>query len=319
MLKLGVGGGDAGPVERTLRLKKPHVWIRSPKSRQLDGDMGDRNGGSPAAGGTATCPAIAAATACWIWSWIAASSIFPEKRKNKCVAWSWRRRRQQRKRRRWTTVAGVELYNNTANCRISEQSVRKRGVWRNCGWSDLNNNTAKKRRQKKQQLKKSVEFSKNCSKMRSTAKLWLEWSQQQHSDATRTAKKKQQKKQRERASNRLEMFLISICVWLNTAACERLYETGGITNEGGEKTILQSNNMVALRVSLLYLGMVWYDNIKDDIRDDIYQRLIKYVHIPTGTWIPKSYDSNEGGIFFFIVLTPILGPFSIRQVFSRKR
>jgi hypothetical protein len=42
--------------------------------------------------------------------------------------------------------------------------------------------------------------------------------------------------------------------------------------EGGEKTILQSNNMVALRVSLLYLGMVWYDNIKDDIRDDIYQR-----------------------------------------------
>ena len=51
--------------------------------------------------------------------------------------------------------------------------------------------------------------------------------------------------------------------------------------EGGEKTILQSNNMVALRVSLLYLGMVWYDNIKDDIRDDIYQRSIKYVHIPT--------------------------------------
>jgi hypothetical protein len=39
--------------------------------------------------------------------------------------------------------------------------------------------------------------------------------------------------------------------------------------------------MVALRVSLLYLGMVWYDNIKDDIRDDIYQRSIKYVHIPT--------------------------------------
>jgi hypothetical protein len=68
---------------------------------------------------------------------------------------------------------------------------------------------------------------------------------------------------------------------MNTAACERLYETGGITNEGGEKTILQSNNMVALRVSLLYLGMVWYDNIKDDIRDDIYQRSIKYVHIPT--------------------------------------
>jgi hypothetical protein len=51
--------------------------------------------------------------------------------------------------------------------------------------------------------------------------------------------------------------------------------------EGGEKTILQSNNMVALRVSLLYLGMVWYDNIKDDIRDDIYQRSTKYVHIPT--------------------------------------
>ena len=24
-----------------------------------------------------------------------------------------------------------------------------------------------------------------------------------------------------------------------------------------------------------------YDNIKDDIRDDIYQRSIKYVHIPT--------------------------------------
>ena len=61
--------------------------------------------------------------------------------------------------------------------------------------------------------------------------------------------------------------------------CERLYETGGITNEGGEKTILQSNNMVALRVSLLYLGMVWYDNIKDDIRDDIYQRSIKYVQL----------------------------------------
>jgi hypothetical protein len=39
--------------------------------------------------------------------------------------------------------------------------------------------------------------------------------------------------------------------------------------------------MVALRVSLLYLGMVWYDNIKDDIRDDIYQRSTKYVHIPT--------------------------------------
>ena len=51
--------------------------------------------------------------------------------------------------------------------------------------------------------------------------------------------------------------------------------------EEGEKTILQSNNMVALRVSLLYLGMVWYDNIKDDIRDDIYQRSTKYVHIPT--------------------------------------
>ena len=48
--------------------------------------------------------------------------------------------------------------------------------------------------------------------------------------------------------------------------------------EGGEKTILQSNNMVALRVSLLYLGIVWYDNIKDDIRDDIYQRSTKYVH-----------------------------------------
>ncbi len=126
-------------------------------------------------------------------------------------------------------------------------------------------------------------FRKICSKTRSTAKLWLEWSQQQNSDATRMAKKRRQKKQqRERASNRLEIFLISICVWLNTAACERLYETGGITNEGGEKTILQSNNMVALRVSLLYLGMVWYYNIEDDIRDDIYQRSIKYVHIPTG-------------------------------------
>jgi hypothetical protein len=43
--------------------------------------------------------------------------------------------------------------------------------------------------------------------------------------------------------------------------------------------------MVALRVSLLYLGMVWYDNIKDDIRDDIYQRSIKYVHIPTVIYI----------------------------------
>jgi hypothetical protein len=45
----------------------------------------------------------------------------------------------------------------------------------NCGWSGLNNNTAKKRRQKKQQRETIVEFSKkNCSKMRSTAKLWLE-------------------------------------------------------------------------------------------------------------------------------------------------
>ena len=45
--------------------------------------------------------------------------------------------------------------------------------------------------------------------------------------------------------------------------------------------------MVALRVSLLYLGMVWYDNIKDDIRDDIYQRSIKYVHIPTGLYFKE--------------------------------
>ena len=54
------------------------------------------------------------------------------------------------------------------------------------------------------------------------------------------------------------MFLVSICVWLNTAACKRLYETGGITNEGGEKTILQSNNMVALRVVFIIsrYGMV---------------------------------------------------------------
>ncbi len=60
--------------------------------------------------------------------------------------------------------------------------------------------------------------------------------------------------------------------------------------EGGEKTILQSNNMVALRVSLLYLGMVWYDTIKDDIRDDIYQRSIKYVHIPTDQAFSSLYD-----------------------------
>jgi hypothetical protein len=76
-----------------------------------------------------------------------------------------------------------------------------------------------------------------------------------------TAKKRRPKKQqRERASNRLEMFLVSICVWLNTAACKRLYETGGITNEGGEKTILQSNNMVALRVIYFHLdaSQVWY-------------------------------------------------------------
>ena len=61
-------------------------------------------------------------------------------------------------------MAGVELYNNTANCRISEQSVRKRGVRRNCGWSDLNNNTAKKRRQKKQQRERIFEFSKKLFK-----------------------------------------------------------------------------------------------------------------------------------------------------------
>ncbi len=82
-----------------------------------------------------------------------------------------------------------------------------------------------------------------------------------------------------------------------------MYETGGITNEGGEKTILQSNNMVPLRVSLLYLGMVWYDNIKDDIRDDIYQRSIKYVHIPTESQIIEKSLFSEAEIGFIDKIT----------------
>ncbi len=51
--------------------------------------------------------------------------------------------------------------------------------------------------------------------------------------------------------------------------------------------------MVALRVSLLYLGMVWYDNIKDNIRDDIYQRSIKYVHIPTHPYVHVHVDKEQ--------------------------
>ncbi len=157
------------------------------------------------------------------------------------------------------------LQQHSKNCWIFEKIVWKRGVWRmNCGWSGTQQQhstaTQSKRwnwwRHNLSNLRKNT-----VRKIRSTAKLWLEWSQQQHRNATQTAKKRRQKKRQwERASNHLEMFLISICVWLNTAACDRLYETGGITNEGGEKTILQSNNMVALRV--IYFppryGMVQY-------------------------------------------------------------
>jgi hypothetical protein len=87
-------------------------------------------------------------------------------------------------------VAGVELYNNTAlqhkandetddvtTCRIFEKTVRKRGVWRkNCGWSDLNNNTElqHKANDETDDVNNLSNFRKICSKMRSTAKLWLE-------------------------------------------------------------------------------------------------------------------------------------------------
>ncbi len=55
MLKLGVGGGDAGPIERTLRLKKPHVRIRCPKCWQLDGDMGNWDDGNGGGGSGNVC------------------------------------------------------------------------------------------------------------------------------------------------------------------------------------------------------------------------------------------------------------------------
>jgi hypothetical protein len=97
----------------------------------------------------------------------------------------------------------------------------------------------------------------------------------------------EKKQQRERASNRLEMFLVSICVWLNMAACERLYETGGITNEGGEKTILQSNNMVALRVIYLHLdrSKVWYGTICKTTFATTFDGWDRNVHIPTRLYL----------------------------------
>jgi hypothetical protein len=45
----------AGPIERTLRLKKPHVRIRCPKCWQLDGDMGDWDDGNGGGGSGHVC------------------------------------------------------------------------------------------------------------------------------------------------------------------------------------------------------------------------------------------------------------------------